>query len=69
LERLFNLREGLGREDDSLAPRLLQEPLPAGPAKGNVVELESMLNEYYQLRGWDNEGRPTGEKLQALGLG
>ncbi|MGI6034987.1 MAG: aldehyde ferredoxin oxidoreductase family protein [Limnochordia bacterium] len=69
LERLFNLREGLGRQDDSLAPRLLQEPLSAGPAKGNVVELESMLDEYYELRGWDGEGRPSSEKLQALGLG
>ena len=68
LERLFNLREGLSRQDDSLAPRLLQEALSTGPAKGHVVELERMLDEYYQLRGWDSEGRPSSEKLQALGL-
>ena len=68
LERLFNLREGLSRQDDSLAPRLLQEALSTGPAKGHVVELERMLDEYYQHRGWDSEGRPSSEKLQALGL-
>ncbi len=68
LERLFNLREGLGRDDDSLPPRLTGEPMPEGPAKGQVVELEEMLREYYLLRGWDEQGRPTRARLAQLGL-
>jgi aldehyde:ferredoxin oxidoreductase len=66
LERLFNQRAGLGRRDDSLPPRMLTEPLTEGMSKGHVVPLEPMLAEYYRLRGWDAEGRPTREKLAAL---
>ncbi|MFC2007870.1 aldehyde ferredoxin oxidoreductase family protein [Chloroflexota bacterium] len=69
LERAFNLREGLSRDDDSLPERMLKEPLPDGPAKGQVVNLEAMLNQYYQLRGWDQKtGFPTRKKLLVLGL-
>jgi aldehyde:ferredoxin oxidoreductase len=68
LERLFNLKAGFTREDDTLPKRLMEEPMPEGPGKGQVVELDKMLPEYYQLRGWDTEGRPTGEKLTELGL-
>jgi len=46
---------------------LLKEPLPEGPCKGQVVRLE-MLTEYYELSGWDTEGKPTREKLTELGL-
>lgn len=60
LERKFNVREGFGRKDDTLPPRLLQEPLPGGLPQGKKVEgLEIMLDEYYQLRGWDKEGNPV----------
>lgn len=68
LERLFNLKAGFGRKDDTLAPRLLKEALPEGPAKGKVAELGVMLDDYYKLRGWDSEGRPTGETVRRLGL-
>lgn len=68
LERLFNLKAGLTYKDDTLPERLLKEPIKSGPAKGKVVELEKMLPEYYKLRGWDNEGVPTEEKLKELGL-
>lgn len=69
LERLFNLREGLTKEDDSLPERMLNEPLPDGPAKGQVVDLEPMIAKYYQLRGWHiDTGIPTVEKLKSLGL-
>jgi len=68
LERLFNLRSGLSSKDDTLPERLLREPIPSGPAKGKVVELDKMLPEYYQLRGWDKDGIPTKEKLKELGL-
>ena len=69
LERAFNIREGFSRKDDNLPLRLLTEPLKEGPAKGYVVSLEPMLNEYYKVRGWDvKTGVPTKEKLEELGL-
>ena len=68
LEKLFNLRAGFSRKDDALPARLLSEPMPAGPAEGKTVPLNRMLAEYYRLRGWDAEGRPTKKKLAALGL-
>ncbi len=68
MERLFNLKAGLTGKDDTLPPRLLEEPIPSGPSKGEVCQLDRMLPEYYQLRGWDEEGRPTKEKLAELGL-
>jgi len=68
LERLFNLKAGLTGKDDRLPDRLLKEPISSGPAKGKVVELDKMLPEYYQLRGWDKEGVPTKERLRELEL-
>ncbi len=68
LERLFNLKAGLTGKDDTLPQRLLKEPISSGPAKGKVVELDKMLPEYYDLRGWDREGVPTPERLKELGL-
>jgi aldehyde:ferredoxin oxidoreductase len=67
-ERLFNLATGVTRRDDTLPPRLLREPVPAGPTKGHVVDLPPMLDEYYVSRGWDAEGRPSPQKLERLGL-
>ena len=68
LEKLFNIKAGFTKADDTLPPRLLTEPLPEGPAKGRVVELDIMLNEYYSLRGWDTEGNPTEDKLKELSI-
>jgi len=68
LERLFLNRAGFSRADDTLPPRMLEEPMPEGPAQGHVVELEEMLPEFYELRGWDEKGIPTDEKLEELGL-
>ncbi len=68
LERLFNLKAGLTFRDDTLPERLLKEQVKSGPAKGRVVELDRMLPEYYKLRGWNNEGVPTEDKLKELGL-
>jgi len=67
-ERLFLVRAGFSRKDDTLPPRILQEPLPDGPAKGMVCHLEEMLTEYYELRGWTQDGIPTDEKLRKLDL-
>ena len=68
LERLFLINAGFSREDDTLPKRMLEEPLPEGPGKGHIVELEQMLTKFYTLRGWDEGGIPTKEKLEALGL-
>ncbi len=68
IERMFNIREGLTRADDTLPPRLLEEPLPEGPAEGQVVNLDILLDAYYEYRGWDKNGIPTPEKLKELGL-
>jgi len=69
LERLFNLREGLTPEDDTLPWRVLNEPLPDGPSKGSVVKLQPLLQEYYEARGWDmRTGWPKETKLKELGL-
>ncbi|MBM4424608.1 MAG: aldehyde ferredoxin oxidoreductase family protein [Chloroflexi bacterium] len=68
LERLYNLREGFTRADDTLPPRLLNEPSPAGPSAGFTVRLEPMLEEYYEFRGWDTNGVPTPAKLKMLEL-
>ena len=71
LERAFNCREGIRRQDDTIPARTLNQPIPAGPSKGMYTpraEFEAMLNEYYQLRGWDAKGVPTIAKLKELGL-
>jgi aldehyde:ferredoxin oxidoreductase len=68
LERLYNLREGFTREDDTLPPRLLNEAPAEGPSQGWVVQLEPMLKEYYRGRGWDENGVPSPKKLAELGL-
>ena len=68
LERRWNERAGVGGSEDTLPKRILEEPLPSGPAKGKVNRLGEMLPEYYQLRGWDKDGKVTPEKLKELGL-
>ena len=68
LVRLFNLREGLTRKMDTLPMRLLTEPLPDGPGRGKVADLDELLDEYYLVRGWDESGKPTGNKLNELGI-
>jgi aldehyde:ferredoxin oxidoreductase len=68
LERLFNLRAGLSAKDDTLPKRFLKEPMPEGPAKGQVFEQEQLLPKYYAARGWHSDGTPSREKLEALGL-
>jgi aldehyde:ferredoxin oxidoreductase len=68
LERLWNERSGMTGKEDTLPKRILEEPIPSGPAKGQVNRLGEMLPEYYQLRGWTADGRITPEKLKDLGL-
>lgn len=68
LERLFNIREGFSRKDDTLPKRFLTEPLMSGGSKDHVVKLDEMLSEYYLARGWDSEGTPRKNTLEKLGL-
>ncbi len=71
VERMFNLREGLTKKDDTLPERLFTLPIPEGPSKGAVVnkaDFEKELEEYYKLWGWNSEGVPSRESLAALGI-
>lgn len=67
MERMFNLAAGITPDQDTLPKRLLEEPMPEGPTKGEVTRLDVLLPEYYAVRGWD-KGIPTDEKLTELGL-
>ncbi len=71
MERLFNLREGITKKDDTLPERLFTLPIPEGPSKGAVVnkaDFDKELEEYYKLWGWSAEGVPSRESLEALGI-
>jgi len=70
--RVINIREGLGRKDDTLPWKVMNMPIPdEGPVKGAVVtqkELDLLLDDYYESRGWTLEGVPTLAKLKELGM-
>ena len=69
--RLFNVREGFKITDDSLPERIFKDALKSGTPAGRVLpreQFDTMLQEYYQLRGWDREGIPTPEKLAQLNV-
>jgi aldehyde:ferredoxin oxidoreductase len=70
LERAFNVREGFSRKDDTLPPRMFEQPLEdAGPASEQIVSnLDGLLEEYYQALGYTDQGIPKEETLQRLGL-
>ncbi len=67
-ERQFLVKAGFTRKNDSLPPRLTKDPLPDGTSGGSVCHLDEMLDDYYALRGWSNDGVPTPEKLSELGI-
>lgn len=67
-ERKFLVMAGFTRKDDSLPPRMIEEPMPSGPSKGMVAHLDEMLEEYYRVRGWDENGRPLPGLYRRLGL-
>jgi aldehyde:ferredoxin oxidoreductase len=71
LARVFNVREGLTKEDDRLPQRLF-EPLPSGPLQGVALDAdqaENVIQEYYGIMGWDSEGVPSRAKLDELNVG
>ncbi len=72
LAKLINIREGLGRKDDTLPWKVMNMPIPdEGPVKGAVVkqkELDLLLDDYYVSRGWTQKGVPTKTTLKELGM-
>lgn len=69
LRRAYNHRLGVTREHETLPRRLLKEPMPTGPAKGGLPDLDYMLDEYYELRGSEKEtGYPKRSMLEELNL-
>ncbi|MEE9319142.1 MAG: aldehyde ferredoxin oxidoreductase family protein [Granulosicoccus sp.] len=68
LERDFNQKAGIMGSADTLPPRLLTEPANSGPAQGKVNELDQMLPEYYQLRGYATDGSMTDEVRKKFAL-
>lgn len=71
LERMMLLQEGISRKEDTLPKRYFEEPIPEGPAQGEVIlkeEFDRMLDENYRLHGWDENGVPRKETLKRLGL-
>jgi aldehyde:ferredoxin oxidoreductase len=67
-ERLFLARAGFDRSNDGLPRRITDEPMPSGPAKGRICKLEEMLEVYYGVRGWNEQGIPLESKLRELAL-
>ncbi len=73
ISRAFTIREygHFDRSHDYPPARFYEEPVPTGPSKGHYLTFEAinqLLDEYYALRGWDNNGIPTAAKLSSLGL-
>ena len=68
LERLFNTKAGLSRKDDTLPPRFLNQKLEEGASRNRLVKLDEMLDRYYQLRGWNDNGVPREDTVKDLGI-
>jgi len=68
LERVFNIKAGVGNEEDKLPKRFLTEPFKEGLSEGRVVPVKEMLAGYYRVRGWDEKGVPRKGKLKDLEL-
>jgi len=73
LTRMYWVREapGFGRQWDYPPPRFYQHPATSGPTQGQFTpweDVQKLLDLYYEQRGWDENGIPTEEKLEELGL-
>ena len=68
IKRLFNVTCGISRSDDNLPRRIAEIPRPDGGAADNLPPLAAMLADYYQARGWDDDGRPLAATLVRLGI-
>jgi len=68
LKRLYNVHCGISKKDDNIPIKLKNSPLNAGKAKNRIISIDEMLMEYYNFRGWDNNGIPTKKRLEKLGI-
>ena len=68
IKRMFSVKRGISRKDDMLPARVLTDRLTSGGTRGNIFNIDVMLDDYYAFRGWDKDGVPTKEKLVELGL-
>jgi aldehyde:ferredoxin oxidoreductase len=71
LKQLFNLREGMIRDDYALPEKITSVPIPEGVSEGHLVtldEMDKMLEDYFRARGWGMNSVPTREKLNELGI-
>ena len=68
LERYYNQLNGFDRSHDTLPKRFLEDPSDGPGSQGQVCELDQMLDEYYQARGWTKDGLVPEDKLQELGI-
>jgi aldehyde:ferredoxin oxidoreductase len=68
LKRMFCVKRGISGKDDMLPARILTQRLSTGGTRGNIFHLGAMLSDYYAVRGWNEDGIPTREKLAELGL-
>jgi aldehyde:ferredoxin oxidoreductase len=68
MEKLFNLRFGATPEVDTLPEKFLTEQIGEGPSSGARVDLKPMVQEFYRLMGWDDQGVPLPANLAALNL-
>lgn len=68
LKRLLNIECGVLEEEGALPERVMKEPFPSGSAANRLPDLPGMLLEYNRVRGWDESGKPSPEKLKQLGL-
>jgi len=66
LSRMFNVREGKARNEDRLPARSIEEPLQSGQCKDETVNIDILLDDYYELMGWDKNGIPTEETVKDL---
>ncbi len=67
LQRLINIRDGKGKEYDTL-PKKMFQAAKTGPRSGKIPPLDRLLKDYYRIRGWNEDGVPTSETLERLGL-
>ena len=69
MERLLNIEFGRNRDDDTLPKRYFDDPMPARVTKGHHIDrdkFDAMLNEYYDVRGWDRKGKLSSERTAEL---
>lgn len=71
LMHLYNLREGIGAEADTLPDRFFDEPIDAGAWRGHRIDrmaFEDAIRIWYRMKGWDDRAHPRYETLVALDL-